>query len=144
MKDLKGHIPSLVVILVFLYTLPAKLIRWEEIQATFMAAGQWFSQTWERFGSIGWIFGEVWIYAIAALELLTIIFLIIWIRNIRTKLYWAILASIVLLGALYAHLFTPLWINVAWDNGLLFSFAVIASIATGFILQKTYKASYIS
>jgi len=137
MKSFKNHIPSIVVILVFLYTLPAKFIRWEEIQEIFMSTGQGFWQAWA-------IFEEIWMYVVAAMELLTIIFLLAGIWNMRLKLYWAILAAIVLLWALYAHLFTPLWINVAWDNWLLFILALIASLATGAILKKSYKACYIS
>ncbi len=142
-KNIKNHIPSVIVILIFLYTLPAKFIRWEEIQEIFMSTGQAFGQIGERFGSIWWIFWELWIYTIAALELLTIIFLIAGIWNMRLKFYGAILATIVLIGALFAHLFTPLWINVAWDNGLLFIMALIASVATGCILKKTYKVLFL-
>ncbi|MDC0506025.1 hypothetical protein OAN96_00345 [Candidatus Gracilibacteria bacterium] len=144
MKKLKSHLPSIIVILVFFYTLPAKFTRSEEIQEVFMATGQGFGQVGERFGSIGGIFGEVGIYTIAALETLTVIFLIAGIWNMRLKFYGAIISTIVLLGALYAHLFTPLGVNVAGDNGFLFILAIIASIATGFILKKTYKASIIS
>jgi hypothetical protein len=43
---------------------------------------------------------------------------------------------------LYAHIFTPLGIDVAGDSWLLFFLALIAIASSMLIIKKTYKIFY--
>lgn len=135
MKKILKHIPSFLVIAIFSYTLPAKLVRWEEIQAVFVSTSSAFWGYWGMFSELG-------IYIIAGMEFLTIIFLLLWMHSIKLKFYGGVIAFLVLLGALYAHIFTPLGIDVAGDSWLLFFLALIAIASSMLIIKKTYKIFY--
>ena len=132
MKKLSHHIPSLILICILLVTLPAKLVRWDELEEIFM-------QAWKAFWSYGDMFSEIGIYVVAWMELLVILFLFLGIWSNKLKFYGWALAFLVLMWALFSHLFTPLGINVGWDRGLLFFLALIGTVASIRILKKTYK-----
>ena len=132
MKKLSAHIPSLILIGILMITLPAKIVRWDHLEEIFMLTGQLFWSYWD-------IFPEIWIYVVAWMESLVILFLILGLWSNKLKFYWWAIALFVLVGALFSHLFTPLGINVAWDNGMLFFLALIGTIASFCIVKKTYK-----
>lgn len=132
MKKLSKHIPSIVLIAILMITLPAKFVRWDHLEEIFML-------TWQAFWAYWDIFPEIWIYVIAWVESLVILFLVLWIWFKKYKFYGWVLALFVLVWALFSHLFTPLGINVGWDGGLLFFLALIGTVASLFIIKKTYK-----
>ena len=112
---------------ILLFVLIPKLMGDEEAIRIFTTVG-------EAFGLEGLM--EPWgRYATAAGEMLAALFILI----PGTAVLGAVIASIVAIGALYVHLFTPLGISVAGDGGMMFILAIVllaASLATLFLKSQ--------
>ena len=112
------------VAVVLLFTLLPKLMGEDATIAVFETVGQ-------SLGMEGLM--EPWgRYATATAEMVAALFILI----PGTAVLGAVIASLVVIGALYAHLCTPLGISVAGDGGMMFILAVVvlaACVATLFL-----------
>ena len=135
---------------VFLFSLPYKFSGHPDTQHIFGTIGQWISDTLlEPLGSFFTQFGA---YAVGTFELITSIILLLpallWVLNktglrksgsSRQRLHaiGGLLASAVMVGAVFFHLFTPLGIEVLHngksDGGSLF-YAAVSILVLGIVL----------
>ena len=134
---------------VFLGSLPYKFTQHPDTQHIFGTIGEWMSGF---LGSaVGGLFASVGPYAVGGFELLTSIVLLLpgirWLmskmgQNIspeRAKFHsvGGLMASVVMLGAVFFHLFTPLGIEVLHqgqsDGGSLF-YAATSILILGLVL----------
>ena len=147
-RQIVSWVIVLIIVGVFLPSLPFKFSGAPETKHIFDTIGLWLSGF---LGSgIGGTFSAIGAYVIGSLELLASIILLIpafvWLRNKfsksaesktvnRQKLHaWGgLLASALMGGAIFFHLFSKLGINVNNDNGALFYMAVTVFFA-GIIL----------
>ena len=135
---------------VFLFSLPYKFTKHPDTQHIFGTIGQWISDTIN--GSLGKLFADFGSYVVGSFELITSIILLLpalfWILHkvgarqsgAMRERYHAIgglLASAVMVGAVFFHLFTPLGIEVLHDGksdgGSLF-YAAVSILVLGLVL----------
>jgi hypothetical protein len=117
---------SVLIAIIFLSSLPYKFTNAAETQYIFTTVGNWLGLS--LFVSLGG-------YVIGTLELIASILL--FVRGF--KFSGAALAFVIMTGAIFFHLFSPLGINVNGDGGALFISAVLAwvsSIALMYIHKK--------
>ena len=144
---------------VFLFSLPYKFTNHPDTQHIFGTIGAWMSDV---FGAgIGQSFSDYGAYVVGGFELITSLILLspalFWLIGLvsnadRTGLratihqYGGLLASAVMAGAVFFHLFTPLGIEVLHegksDGGSLF-YAAVSILVLGivlFVLNSRVKA----
>lgn len=141
MNNIKKILPSILLILIIWYTLSLKYMRMDEIGYIFYTVWEWmkiFLSPW-----IGSFFAEIWLYLIASIETIAIILLGLWFFIKKLKFYGWLLALIVLIWAIFFHIFTPLWINMNDDNWKLFFMAIIWFISAFYITITEYKSCII-
>ena len=122
---------------VFLSSLPYKFTLHENTQHIFGTIGTWLSGFLGD--SIGQLFTNFGGYVVGSFELLTSLILLfpglLWLKSKmgnkpfgNTRRRWhqfgGLMASAVMAGAVFFHLFTPLGIDVLGDGGFLFGMAV--------------------
>jgi len=138
---------SLWIIYIFLWSLPYKFTNHEETQYIFWTIWKWLSETlWEN---IGWFFSSFWAYVIGTLEWIISILLIFAFHFIVKKQeekanflyciawFWAM---VLMIWAVFFHMFTPLGIAVNNDWGSLFRAAVSIVWIWIFLTINNYKA----
>lgn len=135
---------------IFLSSLPYKFSLHPDTQHIFGTIGQWISDTIN--GTLGELFANFGSYAVGGVELITSIILLLpgllWLlRKIgvrkkpvlreRFHVVGGLLASGVMAGAVFFHLFTPLGIEVLHngesDGGSLF-YAAVSILVLGIVL----------
>jgi len=135
---------------VFLGSLPYKFTGHPDTQHIFGTIGNWLSGLLGN--AIGSLFSQFGAYAVGAFELLTAVVLLfpalLWIKSKinkqpfgRTRRRWhqigGLMASAVMAGAVFFHLFTPLGIEVLHngqsDEGSLFR-AAVSILVLGIVL----------
>jgi len=141
---------------VFLFSLPYKFTKHPDTEHIFGTIGQWISGTINA--TLGSVFAQFGSYAVGAFELVTSIILLLpalfWIfhkfglrksRPSRQKFHaiGGLLASMVMVGAVFFHLFTPLGIEVLHngesDGGSLF-YAAVSILVLGIVLFLLNKS----
>lgn len=134
---------SLWIMKVFLQSLPYKFSGHEHTQFIFGTIGDWISGILGN--TIGQAFGNYAAYVIGtgeliiSLVLLTAIVFMAMKKDLAEKLFafgW-LGASMLMLGAVFFHLFTPLGIEVNGDGGSLFR-AAVSILVLGSVMFKIY------
>ncbi len=135
---------------VFLGSLPYKFTNHPDTQHIFTTIGDWLGGF---LGSgLGNLFGQFGAYAVGTFELITSLVLLVpallWLKSLMTKTAFGntrrnwhqlggLMASAVMAGAVFFHLFTPLGIEVLHngqsDGGSLFK-AAVSILILGFVL----------
>lgn len=108
---------SILVAIIFLSSLPYKFTNAAETQYIFTTVGNWIGLSF--FAAFGG-------YLVGTLELIASILL--FVRGF--KFNGAALAFVIMTGAIFFHLFSPLGVNVNEDGGALFISAVLAWISS--------------
>ena len=135
---------------VFLFSLPYKFTNHPDTQHIFGTIGEWM--TGVVGAGIGGVFSSYGSYIVGTFELITALILLlpalIWLlsllggsgtRGVRAKFHriGGALASMVMAGAVFFHLFTPLGVEVLHqgkpDGGSLF-FAAVSILVCGVIM----------
>jgi len=138
MKFIKNILPSLLLILIISYTIPSKFSNSEESGYIFYVVWNWIK---EFISSWIWTnFIEIWWYLIASIEFIALILLVLWFFNKKLRFYWGFLIFIVLVWAVFSHIFTPLGININNDNWKLFTMAIIWFISSIYIIINDHKS----
>lgn len=125
---------------VFLQSLFFKFQGHEETEIIFSTIGDWMSGT-VILAWAGSLFESMGGYAVGAAELVAVVLL--WLQ--RTRIYGAILGFIIISGAIFFHLGTPLGvertINAAGDTdgGVLFYMACSVWVSCALIFALTSK-----
>jgi heme A synthase len=133
---------------VFLFSLPYKFTKHPDTEHIFGTIGKWISDTIN--GSLGELFSNIGSYVVGSFELITSLVLlaplVVWIvrgfknteetrRNFHA--IGGLMASLVMAGAVFFHLFTPLGIEVLHngvsDGGSLF-YAAVSILVGGIVL----------
>lgn len=138
---------------VFLSSLPYKFSRAEETQHIFGTIGTWLSGFLGD--GIGQLFTDFGGFVVGGFELLTSVILLLpillWLKSKMNKSFFGntrrrwhqfggLMASAVMTGAVFFHLFTPLGVNVNGDGGLLFGMAV-SVLVLGIVLFLINRGS---
>lgn len=121
-----------VISFVFLQSLFFKFTNSPETQHIFGTIGNWFSTIGLDFLTYG--FSTYGGYLVGVLELIAVIFLIL-----KFKILGALLTFIIMSGAIFFHLITPLGIVVQGDSGTLFIMAVLVWASSIMILILNKK-----
>lgn len=135
---------------IFLGSLPYKFTGHPDTQHIFGTIGEWISNTISQ--PLGELFSESGAYVVGSFELITSLILLapalLWLvkklrghstNGIRPRMhaYGGLLASAVMTGAAFFHLFTPLGIEVLHqgksDGGSLF-YAAVSILVLGIVL----------
>lgn len=135
---------------VFLFSLPYKFTKHPDTEHIFGTIGKWMSDTINV--SLGNLFSSVGSYVVGSFELVTSVILLLpaalWLLNKmgirkahssreRFHAIGGLLASAVMAGAVFFHLFTPLGIEVLHegksDGGSLF-YAAVSILVLGLVL----------
>ncbi len=122
-KIIFGWVLRLVAAIILLQTLYFKFSASEESVYIFSTLG---IEPWGRIGS-------------GIVELIAAILILI----PRTTAFGALLATGVMSGAIFSHLFTPLGIEVKGDGGLLFFYAILVFVSSA-ILLWIYKSQILN
>ena len=141
---------------VFLFSLPYKFTKHPDTEHIFGTIGQWISDTINS--GLGNLFTSIGSYVVGSFELITSIILLIpavfWILNkaglrksgsMRQRFHaiGGLMASAVMAGAVFFHLFTPLGIEVLHegksDGGSLF-YAAVSILILGLVLFAINRA----
>ena len=144
------------IVFVFLGSLRFKFSLAPETQHIFGTVGAWLgSFLGDGIGSAFAAFGS---YVVGSVELLTSLVLltpaIAWVVRVATKgeighgrAFWhaigGIMASGVMAGAVFFHLFTPLGINVQGDGGSLFRTAVSVLVLGIVLFAMNSRAAFV-
>jgi len=138
---------------VFLSSLPYKFTRADETQHIFGTIGDWLGGFLGN--NIGELFTNFGGFAVGGFELFTSIVLLLpallWLKSKMSKKFFGntrrrwhqfggLLASAVMAGAVFFHLFTPLGIDVQGDGGFLFGMAV-SVLVLGIVLFLINRGS---
>lgn len=142
---------------IFLGSLPYKFTNHPDTQHIFSTIGSWMSGILGD--AIGSLFTQFGAYAVGAFELTTALVLLIpallWVKSKvsksdfgTTRMRWhqlgGLMASAVMAGAVFFHLFTPLGIEVLHqgesDGGSLFR-AAVSILILGFVLFFINRAA---
>lgn len=148
---------------IFLSSLPYKFTKHPDTEHIFGTIGLWMSDSIN--GALGALFTSVGSYVVGSVELITSVVLllpaILWLLNkvglrkgssLRERFHaiGGLLASAVMAGAVFFHLFTPLGIEVLHegksDGGSLF-YAALSILVLGivlFIINRTGLRSQLS
>ncbi len=135
---------------IFLFSLPYKFTKHPDTEHIFGTIGQWISDTINE--GLGNLFTSIGSYLVGSFELITSIVLLIpavfWVLNktglrksgsMRQRFHaiGGLMASAVMVGAVFFHLFTPLGIEVLHegksDGGSLF-YAAVSILVLGLVL----------
>ena len=135
---------------VFLFSLPYKFTKHPDTEHIFGTIGQWISATFNE--ALGTLFTQFGAYVVGSFELITSIVLLLpalfWVLNkaglrksgsFRERFHavGGLLASSVMVGAVFFHLFTPLGVEVLHngksDGGSLF-YAAVSILLLGVVL----------
>lgn len=135
---------------VFLFSLPYKFTKHPDTEHIFGTIGQWISDTMNE--GLGNLFAGIGSYVVGSFELVTSVILllpaILWLlhktglrkthaNRERFHAIGGLLASAVMAGAVFFHLFTPLGIEVLHegksDGGSLF-YAALSILILGIVL----------
>ena len=135
---------------VFLFSLPYKFTKHPDTQHIFGTIGEWISSTINS--TLGELFSNVGSYVVGSFELITSLLLLYpaipWVLNKmglrkagakrrRVHAIGGLLASAVMAGAVFFHLFTPLGIKVLHngqsDGGSLF-YSAVSILVLGIVL----------
>lgn len=135
---------------VFLFSLPYKFTRHPDTEHIFGTIGQWISTTITP--ALGNLFSSIGSYLVGSFELITSIVLLLpallWLLHksgirkssfsrARYHAVGGLMASAVMAGAVFFHLFTPLGIEVLHegksDGGSLF-YAAVSILVLGLVL----------
>lgn len=136
------YIPDLLLLFILGQLLPYKFMQTDESQYIFTTIWDWiWSYFWENIWDTFW---EIWWYIIGSTEFIAIILLLIGLKVARYKFYGSVLATIVLSGAIFFHIFSPLWIVVQWDSGYLFILALLWLISSIYMNKKEASSCHIS
>lgn len=137
-----SHVPKVLLILILGQLLPYKFSQSDQSQHIFSTIWDWI---WLFLGHSIWdIFSEIWGYLIWSTEFIAILLLLIGWKIKRYQLYGSILATIILSGAVFFHIFSPLWINVGWDGWYLFILSIVWLISAISINIKEKSSCNIS
>lgn len=142
MKKIVPWVLAIIPALVFLQSLPFKFTGAAETQHIFGTIGSWFDSI--GLSAIGGPFASFGAYAVGAIELVAAILLLI----PKTRFVGALIGFVILSGALFFHLGTPLGVAVQMPGAesgdpTLFIMAVVAwlcLIATMFIARRPADA----
>ncbi|MCH2188866.1 hypothetical protein MK079_03490 [Candidatus Gracilibacteria bacterium] len=134
---------SVWIMYIFLGSLPYKFSGHEHTQNIFGTIGDWMMDIFPRF--IGQGFVDYGAYIIGGAELVVSLVLLAGIIGIFMKKAYAekmfafggLGASLIMLGAVFFHLFTPLGIEVNGDGGSLFR-AAVSILILGSVMFKIY------
>ncbi len=139
LKTLLPHAIALFASLVFIVALPFKFTNDPKTQEIFSRLDSWTTS----FGVSG-IFNQTGIfsqYVIGGAELIAALLLVIGIipRFRRIQGIGAALAFMLMAGAVFFHLFTPLSIDPNNDGGGLFISAVVILVTSGYLVYIRLK-----
>lgn len=133
---------SVIISFIFIQSLFFKFMNAPETVHIFSTIADWMSGT--IFGFASEAFRSVGGYATGVVELIASGFLLSNVYNrLRSQdvtstqartFYGAAIAFVVMTGAIFFHLFTPLGINVQGDGGALFTMAVIVWFASVYLM----------